>query len=111
MVIKNLQLNMANNPLTLGIYELSHDCKAFVREGKVFVSKKQTSSPKCDRCADCAYFGKGRVTYYDHPNRDVCLAREKVNGRHNGYPKEYSSRKRYFAAWSRDKACDLFKPK
>lgn len=104
-------MNKNEPQLSPGAYTLPPDCKAFVRGGRVIVSKKQTSSPKRGRCGDCLHFGKGRITYTDQPNRDVCLVRKKTNGRHNCYPKEYSSRQRYFAAWSRDIACDLFKPK
>lgn len=104
-------MNTNEQQLSPGAYKLPPDCKAFVRDGRVIVSKKWTTKRECKRCADCIHLGKGRITYYDQPNRSVCLARKKTNGRHNCYPKEYSSRQRYFAASPNDVACELFKSK
>lgn len=99
-----------NNNLAPGAYQLPPDCTAFVRAGKVIVSKKLRTCVQCDRCEDCAHFGKGQIQY-NGGARNVCLARPKPNGRNNGYKPHITSQQRYFAAQPRQKACELFKSK
>lgn len=78
--------------------------------GKVIVSKKMRTCVQCNRCEDCAHFGKGLIQY-NGGVRNVCFARPKPNGRNNGYKPYITSQQRYFAAQPRQKACELFKSK
>lgn len=94
--------------LSPGAYELPNDCKAFVRGGVVYVSKKHIVE-KCDRCRDCKHFGYGRNAYNQEVHTLVCFKRPKTNKSYLGKPA--GKQVRFYAVIPSARACELFEPK
>lgn len=88
-----------------GLYQLPNDCKAFVRDGKVYVCKKWANETK--KCRECKHFGLGRTQYNGCPFMEVCLIKPKIN-KNTGYKKEIREQKRYYAAHPYATACEKF---
>lgn len=96
--------------LTEGIYQLPNDCKAFVRDGKVFVSRKWKAIDETPRCRNCRHFGQGRNRYNQRHESPVCFARPKTNGLTNGYPADVQAQQRYYATQPAFRACEKYQP-
>lgn len=94
--------------LSPGVYELRNDCKAFVRDGKVIVSKKRVFE-KCDRCRDCKHCGHGRNAYNQEMHTLVCFKKPKTNKSYLSKPA--GKQVRYYAVNPSAKACEMFESK
>lgn len=83
--------------LDVGFYDLPNGCKAFVRDGKVYVSPKWQARDETKRCKSCKHYKTGRI-YPGTPKYGmVCLKKPKFKN-----PNCY-----YVACWL-DKACALY---
>lgn len=94
--------------IPIGVWNIPSDCKAFVRNGQVFVCKKKVpvSEP---RCRDCRYFTRGISKYNQNPNfpSPICLRKPKSNER-TSYAPQVKIQTRYFSTQPSYRACDMF---
>lgn len=98
------------NPLTQGAYPIAPDCTAFVRGGKVIVTRKKKAIDETPRCRNCKHFGRGRNRYNQRHDSPVCFARPKTNGLTNGYPADVQEQQRYYATQPAYRACEMYQP-
>lgn len=97
-----------NTLLTPGAYLLPNDCRAFVRNGKVIVSRK-CSVPDIPRCRDCKYCIRAKSKYNQYYASPVCKLQPKTN---RGYKNPSITRQqRFYAVRPSDAACDKYEPR
>lgn len=98
-----------NNQLQPGAYPLPNNCRAFVRNGKVIVSLKSTSTDNTPRCRDCAHCIMAKKQYNQYYASPVCKMQPKEN---KGYrTPAIKKQQRYYAVRPSDAACEHFKSK
>lgn len=102
-------MNSANPLIPPGVYIVPPGFTACVTHRRVIIRPKKSQDGMV-RCDDCAHLGKGRIAYTDRPDRRVCLARPKTNGK-SGYSREILARQRYYAASRSPIFCERFKRK
>lgn len=101
---------MSKQIITLqpGVYQIPNNCKAHVRDGKVFVGLKINEQRK--RCRDCKFFGIGRIKLDGNPFYEICLHKPKPPVK-TGYTPEMRALPRFYRANKYQTACKDFEQK
>nr|DAL02874.1 MAG TPA: hypothetical protein [Caudoviricetes sp.] len=94
--------------LTPGAYKLPNNCKAFVRNGMVIVSRKWIADDT-PRCRDCKHCIRAKSKYNQYYASPVCDMQPKTNRGYNN--PEITSQKRFYSVRPSDAACDKYEPR
>lgn len=93
--------------LTTGVYKIAPECRAVIKEGNVYVSRRITPIEE-PRCRNCKYFAQGQSKYNQGRFKsNICLKKPKKNG-HTGYAPQVREQQRYYSTQPSYRACEHY---
>lgn len=93
--------------LTTGVYKIAPECRAMIRAGNVYVSKRIIPIEQ-PRCRNCKYFAQGQSKYNQRRFKsNICLKKPKTNGR-TGYAPQVQQQQRYYSTQPSYRACEHY---